>query len=124
MEIAITYLIFVIIISIIGSTRGRGLGGFFMSLLLSPLVGLIWVLAMPNLKADKEEKVVIKKAPKKNDRLFLVGVNFEFNSTRLTPESYPVLDHVSKRLKENPELRIEIEGHCDIIGTIEVNQRK
>ena len=61
MEIAITYLIFVIIISIIGSTRGRGLGGFFMSLLLSPLVGLIWVLAMPNLKADKEEKVVIKK---------------------------------------------------------------
>ena len=70
------------------------------------------------------EKVIIKNAPKKKDRLILMGVNFEFNSANLTPESYPVLYHVSKRLKENSELKIEIEGHCDSIGTAEVNQRK
>ncbi len=69
------------------------------------------------------EKVVIKNTPKRNDRLILMGVNFEFNSTRLTPESYPVLYHVSKRLDNNPALKIEIEGHCDSIGTVEVNQR-
>ena len=69
------------------------------------------------------EKVVIKYAPKRNDRLILMGVNFEFNSTKLTPESYPVLYHVSKRLENNPSLKIEIEGHCDSIGTVEVNQR-
>lgn len=70
------------------------------------------------------EKVVIKNLSKKNDRLILIGVNFEFNSTRLTAESYPVLYHVSKKLEENPQLKIEIEGHSDSIGTVEVNQIK
>ena len=61
MEFVITYLIFVIIVSIIGNSRGRVLSGFLFSLLLSPLVGLIWVLAMPNLIKIEEEKKVNKK---------------------------------------------------------------
>lgn len=69
------------------------------------------------------EKVVVKNVSKKNHKLFLMGVNFEFNNIKLTPESYPVLYHVSKKLEKNPQLRIEIEGHCDSIGTVEVNQR-
>ncbi|VAX18859.1 hypothetical protein MNBD_IGNAVI01-1892 [hydrothermal vent metagenome] len=69
------------------------------------------------------EKVVIKPAAKSNSEMLLMGVNFEFNSSRLTPESYPVLYHVAQRLKEFPELKIEIDGHCDSIGTVEVNQR-
>ncbi len=67
------------------------------------------------------QKIVVK--PKKETKMLLMGVNFEFNSFRLTPESYPVLHHVSVRLKENPNLKIEVEGHCDSIGTVEVNQR-
>lgn len=69
------------------------------------------------------EKVLVKAVPKKNDRMFLLGVGFEFNSSTLTPESYPVLYHASELLKENPNARVEIEGHCDSIGTDKVNQR-
>lgn len=67
--------------------------------------------------------VVVKSVPKKEDKLLLLGVGFEFNSSKLTAESYPVLYHVSKTLIENPNLRIEIEGHCDNSGTTEVNQK-
>jgi len=69
------------------------------------------------------EKIVIKDVPQKNDKLILLGVGFKFNSSKLTHDSYPVLYHVSKILKENPNLKIEIEGHCDSIGTTAVNQR-
>ena len=58
MEIAFFYITFVIVITIIGSSRGRAIDGFFVSLILSPLIGFIWVLAMPNLKerAEKEKQ--------------------------------------------------------------------
>ncbi len=69
------------------------------------------------------EKTIIKTVPKKNDRMLLLGVGFEFNSSTLTSESYPVLYHASELLKENPSARVEIEGHCDSIGTDNVNQR-
>lgn len=55
--------------------------------------------------------------------MILLGIGFEFNSSQLTPESYPILYHVFKKLEENPNLRIEIEGHCDSIGTAEANKR-
>lgn len=70
-----------------------------------------------------KEKVIIQPAQKNNSKMLLMGVNFEFNSSRLTAESYPVLYHVSQKLKKFPDLKIEIDGHCDSIGTFEVNQR-
>ncbi len=70
-----------------------------------------------------KEKVIIQPAKEKNSKMLLMGVNFEFNSSKLTAESYPVLYHVSKKLKKFPDLKIEIDGHCDSIGTVEVNQR-
>ena len=69
------------------------------------------------------EKIVLKPASKDNSKMLLMGVNFEFNSSRLTQESYPVLYNVLQKLKKFPELKIEIDGHCDSIGTVEVNQR-
>lgn len=42
------YLILIIMVTAIGRSRHRGADGFFASLLFSPVVGLIWVLAMPD----------------------------------------------------------------------------
>ena len=49
MLIIMFYVMLVIVITIIGNSRGRGVDGFFISLFFSPLIGLLWVLAMPNL---------------------------------------------------------------------------
>ena len=51
----------------------------------------------------------------------LSGVNFEFDSARLTGESYESLDRVARSLKEWPEVRVEIGGHTDDTGTDEYN---
>jgi len=52
----------------------------------------------------------------------LFGINFRFDSDKLMPESYPILDHAVKLLKENPEIRVEIRGYTDSIGPELYNQ--
>lgn len=48
-------------------------------------------------------------------------VNFAFDSDELRPEASITLDEVAHRLRENPELRIRIDGHTDAVGTAEYN---
>ncbi len=47
---------------------------------------------------------------------------FEFDKYEILPKYYSVLDNVATILKKNPDLRIEIQGHCDIIGSAAYNQ--
>ncbi len=49
------------------------------------------------------------------------NIFFDFNSDSLSPESVPELNRAVKLLKDNPELRIEIQGFADSIGTAEYN---
>jgi outer membrane protein OmpA-like peptidoglycan-associated protein len=48
-------------------------------------------------------------------------VHFDFDRYSLRPEASRVLDEVVKALQDNPELRIEVEGHTCNIGTAEYN---
>jgi OOP family OmpA-OmpF porin len=57
-----------------------------------------------------------------NDRFVLVGVNFAFDKSDLLPESYPVLDRSVNLLNGRPQIKVEIEGYTDYIGTEEYNQ--
>jgi len=47
----------------------------------------------------------------------LQGVTFEFDSSRLTAESRPVLDDVAADLKKYPRLQVELQGHTDSKGS-------
>ncbi len=51
------------------------------------------------------------------------GLRFDFNSAVVKPEYYPLLDRVADILKENPGLRVEIQGHTDSIGPEEYNMQ-
>jgi outer membrane protein OmpA-like peptidoglycan-associated protein len=46
-----------------------------------------------------------------DDRLLMVGVNFDYAKSRLLQESYEVLDKAVKLLIARPGLKIEIEGY-------------
>ena len=48
-------------------------------------------------------------------------VHFDFDRYSLRPEATRVLDEAVRALEENPELKIEIEGHTCNIGTAEYN---
>jgi outer membrane protein OmpA-like peptidoglycan-associated protein len=56
-------------------------------------------------------------------RIVLRGINFDFDKSNIKPEFRPVLDEAAQILKDNPSIRVTIEGHCDSIGTDAYNQR-
>ena len=47
----------------------------------------------------------------------LKGVNFDFDSDRLTAEAKEILNQVADTLKASPEIKVEIAGHTDDVGT-------
>jgi len=50
-------------------------------------------------------------------------IRFETGKADIKPEPYPILDRVDTALAQWPELKIEIGGHTDNVGTDENNQK-
>ena len=70
-----------------------------------------------------KEVVVTKEVPATTDsRMLLMGVNFDFNSNRLKPESYPILFHAAKMMHQNSSMNIEVQGYSDAIGSEKANK--
>jgi OOP family OmpA-OmpF porin len=55
--------------------------------------------------------------PPVKKRIILRGVNFDFDKSDIRPDSRPVLDEAIATLKENPDVRIAVQGHTDSQGT-------
>lgn len=73
-------------------------------------------LARPGEPADAEGFAV-----ERTQNFILRGVNFEFDSARLTPESKDILDQAAEVLKAYPDVDVDVEGHTDSIGPDEYN---
>ena len=48
-------------------------------------------------------------------------IHFDFDKYVLTPKAMMILDEKASYLREHPEMRVLIEGHCDERGTNEYN---
>lgn len=55
------------------------------------------------------------------EKFILRGVNFESGSSALTPDSYSVLDQVVRSLLAYPEVKVEVHGYTDSVGSSESN---
>ncbi len=62
-------------------------------------------------------------APAESKKIILRGITFDFNKATIKPEFAPVLDEAEQILKDNPRIRVTIEGHTDSIGSEAYNQR-
>ena len=51
----------------------------------------------------------------------LKDIYFEFDSTDLAAEAQEILQKNAEWMKVNPSARVEVEGHCDDIGSAEYN---
>ena len=51
----------------------------------------------------------------------LQDVYYEFDSTELLPTAQEVLRKNAEWLKTNPSTQVEVEGHCDDVGSAEYN---
>lgn len=70
-----------------------------------------------------KEVVVEKPTTSMSEKWVLVGVNFDFNSSKFTPESYPILYDAAKTLLRNPDMKVEIQGFTDNIGAEGYNKK-
>jgi OOP family OmpA-OmpF porin len=61
--------------------------------------------------------------PAESKKIILRGINFDFNKYNIKREFAPVLDEAAQILKDNPRVRVTIEGHTDSIGSEAYNQR-
>ena len=52
----------------------------------------------------------------------LKGVNFDFDKSTLRPDAVAILNEAIEILKRYPELRVEVAGHTDSVGTDAYNQ--
>lgn len=57
------------------------------------------------------------------ERIVLRGVHFDFDESDIRPDDEPTLAEAAQTLKEHPNLRVYVDGYCDIIGTMEYNQK-
>ena len=51
----------------------------------------------------------------------LQDVYYEFDSTNLAAEAEAILKKNAEWMKANPSARVEVEGHCDDVGSAEYN---
>ncbi|MCD6531536.1 OmpA family protein [bacterium] len=63
----------------------------------------------------------IERAFREKKKFVTNQIYFEFNSDRIKPESYPILDEIGRILEKHPEWKLEIAGYTDSIGTEEYN---
>lgn len=61
--------------------------------------------------------------PPVSRRIVLRGVRFDFDKSAIRPDSRPVLDEAVEVLKENPNLRIAVEGNTDNVGSDLYNEK-
>jgi peptidoglycan-associated lipoprotein len=71
--------------------------------------------------ADEAKARMQREARAARERFLDENIYFEFDKSRLLPESKAVLRVKAEWLKANPEARAIIEGHCDERGTNEYN---
>jgi len=61
--------------------------------------------------------------PAAKQKIVLRGVNFDFDKAVIRADGKPVLDAAIQTLKEQPDVRISVEGHTDSVGSDAYNQR-
>lgn len=69
------------------------------------------VFCSPRKEAPKEEVFILR------------GIQFDFNKSDIRPEWRVVLDEGVLALKNRPNAKVIIEGHCDGIGSAAYNQK-
>jgi outer membrane protein OmpA-like peptidoglycan-associated protein len=71
----------------------------------------------------KDEETVFKDfcLLKQHEKITLRGINFATGSAKIETVYYPILDGGLKILKEYPNIKVEIRGHTDDIGSAEAN---
>lgn len=103
--------------ALIGAASGALLCGLLGHVFLDPPVEA----QVPPPPPPMEEPVAAP-VPEVKQRIVLRGVTFDFDSSTLRPDAFPVLDQAALLLKENPDVMISVDGFTDSVGSQAYNK--
>jgi outer membrane protein OmpA-like peptidoglycan-associated protein len=61
--------------------------------------------------------------PPVREKIVLRGVHFDFNRAVIRPDADPILDEADEILKSHPDVKVDVNGYCDSIGSFPYNLR-
>ncbi|MFN3813007.1 MAG: OmpA family protein [Aquificaceae bacterium] len=74
-------------------------------------------------KAEEETPKPVEEAKKEEPLMITARIHFDFDRYNIKREYMPLLNEVAKTLKDNPNIRVRIEGYTDSIGTKAYNDK-
>jgi outer membrane protein OmpA-like peptidoglycan-associated protein len=74
-------------------------------------------------QAGQVDSIQIQLMLERKKNLVLTGVTFESSKSRLTLDAKKVLDFVAQSVKAHPEVKIEVGGYTDSVGSAAYNKR-
>ena len=79
-------------------------------------------------KAGMEQEIVASAEAFSNDlkdtgHAAVYGIYFDTGQSVVKPESVPALEQIAKLLKGDPNLKVNVVGHTDNVGTIDANMK-
>ncbi len=96
---------------------------------LMPYLGLGFTFGKSK-DGDQESKIVpfvarpiLRNRISMEENFTLQGVQFEIGSANLTADAQKTLDEVAEAMKAAPMVKVEIHGHTDNTGSLELNNR-
>lgn len=78
------------------------------------------ILEMEKMKQEIEASEMFEAINK--DGFIALYINFETGKADIKPESKPIIEQIVAMLKQNPDLKVSIEGHTDNVGSDKSNQ--
>ncbi|NJL13695.1 MAG: OmpA family protein [Microscillaceae bacterium] len=72
---------------------------------------------------NRESLPKLAETLKRDKKLIIYGINFEYNADQIKPSSESTLQNIAGLLKTQPNLRLRIEGHTDNTGEEGSNQQ-
>ncbi len=77
--------------------------------------------AEPAQQPPEEPKAAVREESSEPAPLVFDNVNFDYDRSELTATARDLLANHARLLRDNPGVKILVEGHCDERGTIEYN---
>jgi outer membrane protein OmpA-like peptidoglycan-associated protein len=88
--------------------------------------GSYYYQTMVTVKAMKQEVsaavTALREELNKSGHVAVYGIHFQTGDAMIMPDSMHVLGEVAEMLKQNPEIKVIVEGHTDNVGSAANNQ--
>jgi outer membrane protein OmpA-like peptidoglycan-associated protein len=78
------------------------------------------ILEIEKMKQEIEASEMFEAISK--DGFIALYINFETGKSDIKSESKPIVDQIVEMLKQNPELKVSVEGHTDNVGSDKSNK--